>query len=64
MMGQYFIDLTIVGVLVIGITAFMGVITNGIGERMFGGSRRSEHVEAAMKTQSGWNFVGGKKISR
>lgn len=32
-MAQFFIDFTIVAVLVIGITALMGVILNGIGEK-------------------------------
>ncbi|GGJ69936.1 hypothetical protein GGR02_002193 [Anoxybacillus voinovskiensis] len=60
-MGQYFLDLAIVGGLVIGITALMGVITNGIGESVFGGTKRTEHVDESMKTQTGWRLVGGKK---
>nr|WP_027408921.1 hypothetical protein [Anoxybacillus tepidamans] len=63
-MGQYFIDLVVVGILIIGITALMGVFANSIGEYIFGGSKRSEHVRQTMKTQTGWNFVGGRKISR
>ncbi|MBA2874931.1 hypothetical protein [Thermaerobacillus caldiproteolyticus] len=60
-MAQYFIDLVTIGVLVIGITALMGVIANGIGEKVFGGSKRMENVEQSMKTQAGWKLVGGKK---
>lgn len=60
-MGQYFLDLAIVGGLVIGITALMGVITNGIGESVFGGAKRTEHVDESLKTQTGWRLVGGKK---
>lgn len=63
-MGQYFIDLAIVGGLIIGITALMGVLANGIGENVFGGSKRTEHVNETIKTQTGWKLVGGKKISR
>jgi len=60
-MAQYFIDLTLVALLVIGITAIMGVFANGIGEKFFGGSARSENVNQSAKTQSGWKLIGGKK---
>ncbi|KXG10175.1 hypothetical protein AT864_01736 [Anoxybacillus sp. P3H1B] len=62
-MTQYFIDFMIVGVLIIGMTALMGVFANGVGEYVFGGSRRLEHIQKTAKTQEGWNRVGGKKIS-
>jgi hypothetical protein len=60
-MGAYIMDLTIVALLIIGITALMGVITNGIGENVFGGKRRSEFVDESAKYQTGWKLVGGKK---
>jgi hypothetical protein len=60
-MTQYVIDYIIVSVLIVGITAFMGVIANGIGEKIFGGSKRKEHVNETKHTQAGWNLVGGKK---
>ncbi|AEH48924.1 hypothetical protein [Parageobacillus thermoglucosidasius] len=59
-MRQYFIDYMIVSGLIIGITAFMGVIAASIGERIFGGSKRKEHVNESKHIQSGWNLVGGK----
>jgi hypothetical protein len=59
-MAQYFIDLTLVGLLVIGITATMGVLVNGIGEKLFGGSGRMENVNQTAKTQTGWKLIGGK----
>lgn len=59
-MAQYFIDYIIVFGLIVGITALMGVIANGIGEKIFGGSRRKEHVNETKHTQAGWNLVGGK----
>ncbi|WP_028402583.1 hypothetical protein [Ectobacillus panaciterrae] len=61
-MGAYFLDLAIVAILVIGITATVGVITNGIGEKIFGGKRKSEFIDQSAKTQTGWNAVGGKGI--
>jgi hypothetical protein len=63
-MIQFFIDFTLVAILVIGITALMGVIVNGIGENLFGGSKKKEHTLQTAHTQTGWKLVGGKKISR
>ncbi|WP_374720363.1 hypothetical protein [Parageobacillus toebii] len=60
-MTQYVMDYIIVFVLIVGITALMGVIANGIGEKIFGGSKRKEHVNETKRTQAGWNLVGGKK---
>jgi hypothetical protein len=60
-MGSYITDLTIVAVLIIGITAVLGVITNGIGEKLFGGKRKSEFVDQSAKFQTGWKQVGGKR---
>ncbi|MDZ5470352.1 hypothetical protein SM124_01190 [Bacillus sp. 31A1R] len=60
-MVGYITDLTIVAILVIGITALIGVITNGIGERLFGGKRKTEFVDQSARFQTGWKSVGGKK---
>ncbi|PLR97608.1 hypothetical protein [Bacillus sp. T33-2] len=60
-MGGYILDLTIVAVLVVGITAVMGVLTNGIGEKFFGGKRKSEFVDQSERVQTGWKAVGGNK---
>lgn len=60
-MGNYITDLTIVALLIIGITAVLGVVTNGIGEKLFGGKRKSEFVDQSAKFQTGWKQVGGKR---
>lgn len=60
-MAGYITDLTIVALLVIGITALMGVITNGIGEKIFGGKENSKFVDKSASMQTGWKSVGGKK---
>jgi len=60
-MASYIIDLTIVALLIIGITAVLGVVTNGIGEKVFGGKRKSEFVDQSAKFQTGWKQVGGKR---
>ncbi|WP_071459152.1 hypothetical protein [Bacillus massilinigeriensis] len=60
-MGDYIADLMIVALLVIGMTALMGVFTNGIGETLFGGKRKSEFKGKSDKMQTGWKTVGGQK---
>ncbi|MEH6905465.1 hypothetical protein [Neobacillus drentensis] len=60
-MGAYILDLTMVALLIVGITALMGVITNSFGEKVFGGKNRSEFVDESAKYQTGWKTVGGIK---
>ncbi len=60
-MPAYIFDMTIVAILVIGITALMGVLTNGIGEKFFGGKNKSEYVDKSTSMQTGWKNVGGNK---
>ncbi|MEH7335861.1 hypothetical protein V7161_24865 [Neobacillus drentensis] len=60
-MGAYITDLTIVALLIIGITALMGVITNSFGEKVFGGKRRTEFTDQGAKYQTGWKNVGGNR---
>jgi hypothetical protein len=60
-MGGYIMDLTIVALLIVGITATIGVITNGIGTRFFSGSKRNEFVDQSTSLQTGWKKVGGSK---
>ncbi|MBN8199137.1 hypothetical protein [Bacillus sp. NTK034] len=60
-MVGYITDLTIVALLIIGFTALLGVLTNGIGEKLFGGKNKSEFVDQSARVQTGWKSVGGKK---
>ncbi|MED3623121.1 hypothetical protein [Neobacillus thermocopriae] len=60
-MGAYITDLTVVAILIIGLTAVMGVILNSIGEKVFGGKHRSEYVDQSARFQTGWKAVGGKR---
>ncbi|MCP1122854.1 hypothetical protein CN326_03340 [Bacillus sp. AFS018417] len=61
-MGAFFLDFAIVAALVIGITATVGIITNGIGEKLFGGKDKMKFVDKSSEVQAGWNKVGGKGI--
>jgi hypothetical protein len=63
-MVGYFIDLVLVAIFVIGITAFNGVITNSIGEKLFGGKKKSKFVEMSDRMTANFNHVGGKGIYR
>jgi hypothetical protein len=60
-MGGYIMDLTIVALLIVGITATIGVITNGIGTKFFSGNKRTEFVDQSNRLQTGWKSVGGGK---
>lgn len=60
-MGGYIMDLTIVALLIVGITATIGVITNGIGTKFFSGNKRTEFVDQSTRLQTGWKNVGGGK---
>lgn len=58
-MVGYITDLAIVAVLIIVITALMGVILNGIGTKIFGGKNRNLFVDKSESMQTGWKNVGG-----
>ena len=60
-MTGYITDFVIVSVLVIGFTALMGSILAGIGEKLFGGKKKSEFKDQNKKILDGWKQVGGKK---
>lgn len=58
-MASYFLDVGIVAGLIIVLTAIVGVLVNGIGNLLFGGSKRSIHVDQSNKIQENWRQVGG-----
>lgn len=58
-MGGYILDFTLVAVLVVGITATVGVVTNGVGIKFFGGKNKSEFVDQSNSIQTGWKKIGG-----
>ena len=60
-MTGYIFDFLIVAILIIAITALNGVITNFIGERLFGGNQKSQFKDATARTQVGWKPVGGRQ---
>ncbi|MFD1778209.1 MULTISPECIES: hypothetical protein [Fredinandcohnia] len=60
-MASYIMDLGLIAILVIGITALMGVIANGVGEKVFGGKSGSDIVTRDLNVKAGWKNVGGRK---
>ncbi|MFZ0447586.1 MAG: hypothetical protein WAM95_23695 [Bacillus sp. (in: firmicutes)] len=59
-MLAYIVDFLMVMGLIIVITALNGVMTNGIGNKVFGRNKKSEFVDQSSRIQTGWNKIGGK----
>ncbi|KAA9027559.1 hypothetical protein [Niallia endozanthoxylica] len=58
-MIAYFVDFLLIALLVIGITAINGIITDGIGNKLFGRNKKSQFVNQSARIQTGWKNVGG-----
>ncbi|WLD94917.1 hypothetical protein [Alkalihalobacillus sp. AL-G] len=54
---QFFIDLTLMSICIIGLTAFMGIITHGAALRLFGKNSRRFFAVKSKQTQTGWRKV-------
>lgn len=61
MVVQYIFDFVIVALVIVGLTATMGVLSNGLGEKVFGGKKHSESFLQSANSQVGWKQIGGKK---
>jgi hypothetical protein len=59
-MSEYILDFILVASLIIGLTAFMGPLTNGIGNLIFGRKQRFKYVVQSNHSTAGFNKVGGK----
>jgi hypothetical protein len=59
MMAAFGIDFIIVIGLIVVITALNGVITNGIGNKVFGRRNKSQFVKQSASMQTGWKGIGG-----
>lgn len=59
-MLTYTVDFVMVMGLIIVITALNAVITNGIGNKLFGRNKKSEFVVQSSRMQTGWKEIGGK----
>ena len=59
-MMEYAIDFFLFSLFVIGLTAFMGPLTNGLGHLLSPRQKRSSYVRQTALSQEGFKPVGGK----
>lgn len=59
-MMEYAIDFFLFALFVIGLTAFMGPLTNGLGHLLSPRKKRSSFVRQTELSQEGFKPVGGK----
>ena len=60
-MMEYAIDFFLFALFVIGLTAFMGPLTNGLGHLLSPRQKRSSYVRQTELSQEGFKPVGGSK---
>jgi uncharacterized membrane protein YkvI len=59
-MIDFFVDFGMFSLIIVGIMAFMGVVSTKLAES-FGGKKHKEAFEHNSSTQQGWKGVGGKE---
>lgn len=52
--APFIIDFIVLAVMIIGLTAMLGVISTGIGERIFGRKKTSQYYDQNINSQKGW----------
>lgn len=57
--GALMLDITLLGLGIIGATAFLGVAMNGIGNKLFSRGKKDEFLDKARSYQDTWRNVGG-----
>ena len=60
-MVDYIVDFALVFLLIVALTATIGVITNTIGTKFFSRGQKDEFTSQNNKTLSNFKPVGGKK---
>ncbi|MEQ6375497.1 hypothetical protein RZN22_02995 [Bacillaceae bacterium S4-13-58] len=60
-MGSLILDTVLIALLVIGLTAFLAVIVNGIGTKVIGKKNSKEYLGKGRSYQNNWKAVGGTK---
>ncbi len=59
-MTELLIDLGLLAILVVAITALMGVFSVNLGTKLFGRGQVDRYTSKSASTQTGWRKVGGK----
>ncbi|WP_102028048.1 DUF624 domain-containing protein [Salirhabdus sp. Marseille-P4669] len=60
-MGSFFLELSLLGAIIIGLTAFSAAIVQFFGQNIFGRKRKSVFTDYSNTIQSNWKQVGGRK---
>ncbi len=59
-MMEYAVDFFLFALFVIGLTAFMGPLTNGLGHLLSPRQKKNSYVRQTALSQAGFKPVGGK----
>lgn len=59
-MSGFVLDMILVGISIIATTAFLGVIAQGIGQKLFGRNKQDEFLSKSRSYQTNWRGIGGK----
>ncbi|MDF2946241.1 MAG: hypothetical protein K0S51_920 [Bacillales bacterium] len=62
-MVNFWLDFILIAVIIVGITATMGVILNWFGVNIFGRKNSNEFTIQSDKSIAGFKKVGGKKLT-
>ncbi len=54
----------LVGLSIIGLTAFLAVIVQGIGQGLFGRNQQDEYLSKSRSFQTHWRGIGGKNQNK
>jgi hypothetical protein len=60
-MVDFLLELSFLGLIIIGLTAFSAVIVQFIGQNIFGRARKDKFTSKSESIQANWNSVGGRK---
>jgi hypothetical protein len=60
-MVDFLLELSFLGLIIIGLTAFSAVIVQFIGQNIFGRRRKDKFTSKSESIQANWNTVGGRK---
>lgn len=56
-MTNFFIDLVLLAIFVVGLTAFMGIITHGVSAKLFGKNTYLKFENKSKQIQGGWKKI-------
>ncbi|MBM7554027.1 hypothetical protein [Thalassobacillus pellis] len=60
-MAGLMLDVALIGLGVVGLTAFLAVIVNGTGNKLFSHGKKGDFLDKSRAYQENWRKVGGTK---